>query len=224
MIQDFRPEWIALALLLALAAPGCLLVLLATGRLLRGRFLRAGFELGTGTLLLAAAAILLLLGTNSLIYQRLTMEKPVASLTFRQLHAQRFEARLQQAGAPERRFVIDGDEWQLDARMVKWRPPAVVLGAEPRYRLERLSGRYRDLSREREAARTVHGLGDARWPELAELLERAQRHLPWLDAYYGSSAYLPMADGAEFEVRLGQSGLIARPANAAAEQAVAAWH
>jgi len=223
MIEHFRPELIAIAVLLALAAPGCALLLLAAGRLLGGRFLRAGLELGTGALLLAGAAILALLGANSLIYQRLTAERPIASIAFRQLSAQQFEARLQPDGAPERTFVLDGDEWQLDARVVKWRAPAALLGLEPRYRLERLAGRHRDLSRER-GARTVYGLGDARWPDLAELLDRTQRFLPWVDAYYGSSTYLPMADGAEFRVHLGQSGLVARPANVPAEQAVTEWN
>ena len=218
MIENVRPELIAGAVLLALAAPGVALIALAPGRLLRGRWLRAGFELGTGTLLLSGAAILALLGANALIYQRLTMERPIASIAFQQLAPQQFEARLRSEGAPERNFTLDGDEWQLDARIVKWRPAAALLGLEPRYRLERLSGRYRDLSRERGAARTVYGLEDARWPDLALILDQAYRFLPWMDAYYGNSAYLPMADGAEFRVQLGQSGLVARPANARAER------
>jgi hypothetical protein len=125
---------------------------------------------------------------------------------------------------PLRTFVLDGDEWQLDARIVKWRPAAAVMfGLEPRYRLERLSGRYRDLAREQSAVRTVHGLGDARWPQLAEIVDQSFRLLPWVDAYYGSSAFLPMAHGAAYRVQASQSGLVARPANAAAERAVATW-
>jgi hypothetical protein len=225
MIESLRAELIAVAALLLLAAPGIALLLLALGRLLRGRWLRAGLELGTGTLLLAAAAVLALLGANTLIYQRLTAETEVASIVFRQLGARQFEARLSPAGAAERRFILDGDEWQLDARIVKWRPPATLLGLEPRYRLERLSGRYRDLSRERGAApRSVYGLGDERWPDLAELVDQAYRFLRWMDAYYGSSAYLPMADGAAFRIHLGPTGLVARPANAPAEQAVMNWN
>jgi hypothetical protein len=224
MIEQLRPELAVLAVLLALAAPGITLIALGLGRLLRGRWLSAGFEFGTGALLLAGATILALIGVNGLIYQRLTSEQPVAALAFRQMADRQFEARLRPTGAPERTFILEGDEWQLDARVVKWHPPAALLGLEPRYRLERLSGRYRDLSRERAAPSTAYGLGDARWPDLAELLDRAQRFLPWVDAYYGNSAYLPMADGAEFRVHLTQSGLVARPANARAEQAVRDWN
>jgi hypothetical protein len=224
MIETLRPEYVALAVLLALAAPGLVLIVLASGRLLRGRFLLAGMEFGSGLLLLSGAAILALIASNVLIYQRLTMESPAATISFSQLSPQQFEVRLEPAGMPFRTFVLDGDEWQLDARIVKWRPAAAaMLGLEPRYRLERLSGRYRDLAKEQSAVRTVHGLGDARWPQLVEIVDQSLRLLPWVDAYYGSSTYLPMAHGAAYRVQVSQSGLVARPANASAERAVATW-
>ena len=43
------------------------------------------------------------------------------------------------------------------------------------------------------------------------LAQAQPRWLPFVDAIYGSATYLPMADGARYEVTLGQSGLIARP-------------
>jgi hypothetical protein len=46
---------------------------------------------------------------------------------------------------------------------------------------------------------------------------------PGIDAYYGSATYVPMADGARFEVSLSRNALIARPANAAARTAVGVW-
>ena len=57
------------------------------------------------------------------------------------------------------------------------------------------------------------------------LLARAYpRWLPFVDAVYGSATYLPMADGARFQVTISQTGLVARPTNDAAEAAVGAWH
>jgi len=43
----------------------------------------------------------------------------------------------------------------LDARLIRWELPALLAGAPPLYRLERLSGRYGDIKQEREAQRTV---------------------------------------------------------------------
>lgn len=45
------------------------------------------------------------------------------------------------------------------------------------------------------------------------------RHVEAVDTLYGSAAYMPMADGATYEIWLTQSGLIARPANPAANTA-----
>ena len=49
----------------------------------------------------------------------------------------------------------------------------------------------------------------------------AKRHGRWLsfvDAVYGSAAYLPMANGAPWGISVTQSGFIARPVNGAAEK------
>jgi hypothetical protein len=47
--------------------------------------------------------------------------------------------------------------------------------------------------------------------------------VPWVDALFGSATFVPMADGALYAVSVSQSGLIARPANQAARNAVAGW-
>ena len=46
-----------------------------------------------------------------------------------------------------------------------------------------------------------------------------------VDTLYGSGAYMPMADGARYEVRITQNGLIARPTNeVAAEASSSGWN
>jgi hypothetical protein len=121
-------------------------------------------------------------------------------------------------------FVLRGDEWQLDARVLKWKPVANILGFDTGYRLERLSGRYSDVASERTEPRTVYALTpDA----LIDVWNLAQRHSAWLpavDAYYGSATYLPMADGAKFAISVSQSGLVARSENDAGRGAIDVWH
>ena len=46
---------------------------------------------------------------------------------------------------------------------------------------------------------------------------------PGVDAYYGTATYLPMADGAKFEVTLSRTALLTRPANDAARDAIGNW-
>lgn len=55
-------------------------------------------------------------------------------------------------------FELRGDEWRIDARVLKWRGLANIAGFDTVYRLERIGGRYRDIDSERGAPRTVHVL------------------------------------------------------------------
>jgi hypothetical protein len=120
-------------------------------------------------------------------------------------------------------FELAGDEWQVDARVLKWTGVATVLGLDARYRLERISGRYSDVEQERTAPRSVYALNDTPAIDLWALAKAHPDWFPFLDGLYGSATYLPMSAGAQYEVTLTQSGLIARPINAAARAANRGW-
>lgn len=203
---------------------GLLLVALACQRLARMRWLAAGGSALTGLLLLAIAAAIFVVSLNLHTYARLTHEQPVAEIVFEGRNAQRYRATLTQIPSGEMQmFVLAGDEWQLDARVLKWKGWANLLGLDAQYRLERVSGRYRDLEQERNAERTVYGLSENPGVDLWMLSTNYPRWLPFVDAVYGSATYLPMADGARYEIKMTQTGLIARPMNEAANTAAGAW-
>ena len=126
-------------------------------------------------------------------------------------------------GQSDRLFTLRGDEWQMDARVVNWKPPATMLGLDPIYQLDRLSGRYSDIDEERTSMRTVHALTDELALDVWHVARRFPVLMPGVDAYYGTATYLPMADGARFEVTLTRTALIARPVNDAAREAVGEW-
>ena len=170
--------------------------------------------------LVALAALAVAVALNLRTYGRLTHEEPVAELSFQARGPQRWQATLTTVpDLSKQSFELAGDEWQLDARVLKWRGWATLLGLDARYRLERVSGRYRDIQQERSAPRTVYPLGEEPAFDLWALARDYPQWLPFVDAVYGSATYLPMADGATYEVALTQSGLIARPQNAAARAA-----
>jgi hypothetical protein len=124
---------------------------------------------------------------------------------------------------PQRHFQLRGDEWQIDARVLKWRPMGSLLGLDTLYRLERLSGRYGDVASERSETRTVHDLAQDPGFDLWALTRRYQSYLPLADALYGSAAFVPMAEGAEYAVTVSTSGLVVRPVNDAARKALGGW-
>lgn len=212
--------------LIGIAVVSTLLAMLFFGRTVRctrrGRLVRAGGS-GLGCIAcsgLAGASIVLLFSYFS--YERLTAETTVSTVQFRALGPDRYEARMMLPDRPDRLFELRGDEWQVDARLILWKPPMTILGLEPLYRLERLSGRYSEIGREQSEVRTVHALTG----ELpVDLWRMARRYpvLPGVDAYYGTATYVPMADGARFDVQLTRDALIARPANDVARNAVGNW-
>jgi len=214
---------IAAAIVLAglvLAAP---LVVLAFRRLRRLKLIGGTFFLGSGALVLALALVAASLTLNLVTYARLTHEQQAAHVTTRQLGERRYVATVQVPREPARHYELAGDEWQIDARVLKWRGFATVIGFDTAYRLERLSGRYSDVAAERSARRTVYSLAPESGLDLWSLVRRHHRYLPLADALYGSAAYVPMAEGAEYDVSVSASGLVVRPANEAARKAVGGW-
>ena len=189
----------------------------------RGRFLSAG---GSGISCVACAAvagIALLLAFSYYSYGRLTSEKVISSVQFKQTANDEYEARLMVRGERDRLFRLRGNEWQLDARLINWKPPATILGLDPVYRLERLSGRFSEIDRERTETRTVHALSPESYVDIWAVARRFPLLTPGVDAHYGSATYVPMSDGARFDVSLSRDAVIARPVNDAAREAVGRW-
>lgn len=172
---------------------------------------------------LALAAGIALVGVDLASYARLTHEAPVAEVRFRQQEDRRFDAELLLPDGGRESFLLAGDEWQLDARVLKWDGAATLLGLDTGFRLDRIGGRYRDVASERSAPRTVFELSRPRGVDVWSFARRFHAWLPWLDALYGSATYLPMAEGAHYAVSISPTGLVARPLNREAREAVSAW-
>lgn len=178
----------------------------------------------------AAMLLLLLAGAIALVawdllgYRQALQEQTVATLSFSEIEPQYYEVKLVDVKGNEQQFKLRGDQWQLDARMIKLRGYLATFGVRPGYRLERLSGRYYRLDQELTAPRTVYQLSERLYGiDAWNWINRHPAWLPVVDAVYGSATYLPLADKAVYEVSLTHSGLLARPVNNAAEEAVNRW-
>ena len=225
-------QWLAgfeaQTLLVGFAALGALIALplelVALRRLRKLRIVGGAFWflLGAFFILLGVAAGLVAASLHG--YQRLTREQLAANVTLRQLGERQYTLTLEAPGAAPRHYDLRGDEWQIDARVLKWRPMATIAGFDTVYRLERLSGRYGDVVQERTARRTVHALAFDEAPvDLWAVARRYHDRIPMVDALYGSAAYVPMAEGAQYAVSVSASGLVVRPSNEAAKKAVGGW-
>jgi hypothetical protein len=204
-------------LALVLALFGTVLFIVALRRFWNARIFSGGSSMVVSLLFFACAATLFAVATNLHTYARLTFEQPIAELRFALKGPQRFEATLTRLPDGDMQvFMINGDEWQLDARVLKWQGWANIIGLNAQYRLERLSGRYLDIEQERTAARSVYGLTDNPGWDIWTWGVQYPKWLPFVDATYGSATYLPMTDKARYRVTLSQTGLLARPVNSEA--------
>jgi hypothetical protein len=224
-------EWLAFLdpglLIAGIALIGVLLSLpffVASIRRLRHlKVVRGTFYFLTGGVLILVATAAALVATNLLTYARLTHEQEAARVTTRQLAEREYSVTVQPRDRPARQYSLHGDEWQIDARVLKWRAIGNLLGFDTVYRLERLSGRYGDIDAERSAPRSVHELARDPGVDFWSVARRYHEYMPLADALYGSAAYVPMADRAEYVVTVSTSGLVVRPANEPARKALGGW-
>jgi hypothetical protein len=214
-------------LMIAIGVIGVLLAfpfeLAAIRRLRRLQLVRGTLFFLSGATVLLVAAIVVLVAANLYTYARLTHEQEAARVSMRQLGERRYVLSVQPQGQPPRHYEVRGDEWQMDARVLKWRAMGTLLGFDTLYRLERLSGRYGSVTAERAGPRTVHDLSEETSLDLWSLVRRHHAYVPFADALYGSAVYVPMSEGAEYTVSVSASGLVVRPGNDTARKAVGGW-
>ncbi len=207
------------------AALMALLVLAIAGRILFDRSWLLGWLRGTGGLaILALAGLVAVVAYDLRSYAPLPASgETLLTLSFKAEGDQRYRATLRE-GASERNVIINGDLWQLDARVFGWQKLATLIGLRSGYRLELLSGRYLTVEQQASAepsrvvlASSPYGIDLWRW------LREGRHDLFLFEARGARVTFLPLADGALYAVRLTSAGLLAEPQNQAAKDALAQW-
>jgi hypothetical protein len=213
--------WVKVAIIV-FAVLGVVLFILGIQRVWRRRVFTGSLEGLVGLLLLAVAALMAAISINLYTYDRLTHESTIAEVSFHEIGPQHFGVAVLLKNDTK---ILDlrGDEWQVDARVLKWRGMAVLIGFDTLYRFDRLSGRYRDITRERTGPHTVYSLSEEQGLDLWMIGRRYAHWIPWVDAVYGSATYMPMVDGASYTVSVSSTGLLARPSNDIARKAIGEW-
>jgi hypothetical protein len=161
-------------------------------------------------LMLSLSALFATLTVSTQGYRAFTREEVVASVTTRRLADQRFEASVRYPEGRDTTFLLAGDEFYVDAHILKWKPLANLLGMHTDYQLDRISGRYLNIDDEQSSPRTIFALSP---PKPLDLFELRSRHplLGWLvDAEYGSGTFIATDDQAMFDVLVSTSGLLIR--------------
>ncbi|HUA80843.1 MAG TPA: hypothetical protein VL997_10755 [Dyella sp.] len=173
-------------------------------------------------LLLVLIALAALLGGVAMSlrgYRFLSEEEPVVQVDARILTPQRWALTVTWPDGATRNVQLTGDDFQVDAFVLKWKLPAMLAGLPPLYRLDRISGRYDNANQEMNAPRTVIDFSQAGTGDLFDLKKQVPSWFPEVDTVFGSAAFLPLVDGGHYNVSLMRTGaLVARPDEATAQR------
>src|SRR5260370_1059973 len=169
------------ALIAVFALVGILFLFAAVRRLRRRRVVGGVLNGATALVLILLSVCAALIAANLRTYQRLSFEQPAGELQFTRTGEREFNAVLTYPSGERASFALRGDEWQVDARVLKWHAFANVVGFDPAYRLERISGRYTRVEDDRAEARTVYALNPPQRIDPWDLAHRYRSWLPWLD-------------------------------------------
>jgi len=152
-----------------------------------------------------------LVGWNLHTFHRLTDEAPIASLRFVPMAPQQYSVELRSGDfCSARHFQLDGDQWRLDARFLKWKPVANLFGLDAMYRLDRLGGRYSNIDEANTRKTVAYDIADKPGIDLTDYLNDTWLSWSPVDTLFGSSVYETIDPAYEYIVYRSQSGLLVR--------------
>jgi hypothetical protein len=191
---------------------GVILVLAAIVSFIQLSLPQSAYRLLAGLLLLALGALAGTISVGMMGYRALTREDVAAHIVVKPTGRQQFIATFRFPDGREATYELAGDEFYVDAHILKWNPYANIIGLHTSYELDRVAGRYRTIKDERDAMRTVHAIARDKPVDLYELGRRYTFLAPILDAEYGSATFVPVTRSAELELRVSTTGLLIREA------------
>ncbi|MBB36428.1 MAG: hypothetical protein CME88_09515 [Hirschia sp.] len=212
---------------------GLVIFLGGVGRLFKLRMASGLSRFLFGGVFLAGAMVTALFGMNLQTYARLTHERIAAQVTLEELGPRLYRASVVVPndkgvmGEP-RYYELTGDAMRMDARFLKWRPWANVAGYDAIYRLDRIQGRFDEVSMENATPPIAYDLAPEARSAGLDIYQLSRQNemmkkFNAVDAIYGAGSYAPMADGAVYDMMATQSGLVPRPQNEAARAAALKW-
>ncbi len=163
-----------------------------------------------GSLMLSLSALCATITVAVRGYRALTREDLAATVKVEPMGTQQFWAEIKLPDGTMHSFALSGDEFYIDAHILKWKPWANILGLHTSYELDRIAGRYTVLADETTKPRTVHSLSADKPFNMFDLRRKYEMLNPLLDAEYGSATFINTNTSEEFQVMVSTSGLLIR--------------
>ncbi len=199
--------WIVSALLIL---PGLWSGLRCVHCLKRGRLIAATNRALLGLVLLFVGSSIAGLQTGMQGFRQLSNEQTVLTIETFPLSTQRFSAMITWPDGEQKAFYLYGDQLYIDAQILKWKSAANLVGLQTYYELDRIGGRYLQLSDEHEKPRSLFSLKTNKPIDLYALVEEQQWMNPLIDTNYGSATFIDVSEAAIWELKVSTTGLLVR--------------
>lgn len=155
----------------------------------------------------------LLFGTISISiqsYNALTREVLAATVEIFPVSKQIFMARITFPDSSEKQYKLEGDEFYIDAHILKWKSLANLLGLHTYYELDRISGRYIDIEDETNKNRTVYSVAEDKLIDAFDLRLKYPFLSFLVDAEYGSASFITTNAHKNLQIMVSTTGLLIR--------------
>lgn len=172
-----------------------LLILFAAKILIsRGWFL-AWLKGSVGITLISLSFFMISVTLDLFSYSQSEPQQPLATVSMSEKSPQLYSLELVDVNGEMRILEMAGDQWQLDVRVLK-------VGPYSSYKLDNISGRYLSLEQNDKDIQTRHALWAEGVNSLWLMVDGLVKKLPFTAETLQKVAYVPMTDGAIFQVYL----------------------
>lgn len=151
---------------------------------------------------------MIIVGTQG--YYALTQETLAATVTITPKQEKNFVARIVYPDGFSETFNLAGDEVQLEANILKWKPWANILGMKTGYRLDRIRGRFKDIDEETVVKPTLFNVDVVGKGNIAKWREEFNTLSILVDVEHGSASYVSARESKVYELYVTTSGLLFR--------------
>jgi hypothetical protein len=155
----------------------------------------------------------LLFGTISISiqgYNALTREELAATVEIFPVSKQIFMARITFPDSSEKQYKLEGDEFYIDAHILKWKSLANLFGLHTFYELDRIAGRYTDIEDETNKNRTVYSVAEDKLINAFDLRLKYPFLSFLVDAEYGSASFITTNAHKNLKIMVSTTGLLIR--------------
>jgi len=208
------PEWVVIDWLMPVAIIIICFSLLALWRSIR---LFSRLRLISASWRLCASIVFFVLGfaigglyLSTQNYRQLTHEQYAGELQIQPNGRDRFVAHLVLTGGQHISAPLYGDQVQLSAYIVKWKPWLSALGFNTLYRLDRISGRFSQVQTAMAAQFSAHPINPDSKADIASWRKQYQCLSVLVDLEQGSAAYVAADKPIRYDVYISVDAVLLR--------------